>query len=77
MRVVEGALRFNPAMPARWQHYQFNIQLRGALLQVRVDAEEACYTLLRGESINFTHAGVPVTLDQAAPRARLARKDPA
>ena len=77
MRVVDGALRFHPALPARWQHYQFRIQLRGALLQVRVDAEEARYTLLEGESIDFTHAGVPVTLDRATPHACLARKDPA
>ncbi len=75
MRVVDGALRFNPTMPARWQHYQFKIELRGALLQVRVGAQEACYTLLEGDCIDFAHAGIPVTLNQAAPYARLARKD--
>jgi alpha,alpha-trehalose phosphorylase len=75
MRVIDGALRFAPTLPARWTHYQFKIHLRGALLQVRVDAEQAQYTLLTGESISFTHAGVPVALDRAAPRASLARKE--
>jgi alpha,alpha-trehalose phosphorylase len=75
MRVVDGALRFNPTLPARWRHYQFKIHLRGALLQVRVDAAQAEYTLLKGESICFTHAGAPVTLGQGAPRACLARKE--
>ena len=77
MRVVDGALHFNPTLPARWRHYQFKIHLRGALLQVRVDAAQVEYTLLNGESIGFTHAGVPVTLDRAAPRACLARKEQA
>ena len=75
MRVIDGALRFAPTLPARWTHYQFKIHLRGALLQVRVDAAHAEYTLLAGESISFTHAGVPVALDRAAPRASLARKE--
>jgi trehalose/maltose hydrolase-like predicted phosphorylase len=75
MRVIDGALSFAPTLPARWTHYQFKIHLRGALLQVRVDAAQVEYTLLKGESIGFTHAGVPVALDRAAPRACLARKE--
>lgn len=75
MRVTDGALRFAPTLPARWTHYQFKIHLRGALLQVRVEAAQVAYTLLKGDAIAFTHAGAPVTLDQAAPRACLARKE--
>jgi alpha,alpha-trehalose phosphorylase len=75
MRVTDGALRFAPTLPARWSHYQFKIHLRGALLQVRIDADAAHYTLLDGASIGFSHAGVPVTLDRAAPNARLSRKE--
>jgi trehalose/maltose hydrolase-like predicted phosphorylase len=75
MRVLGGALRFAPTLPARWTHYQFNIHLRGALLQVRVDAAQVEYTLLKGEAIGFTHAGVPVNLDQAAPRVALTREE--
>jgi alpha,alpha-trehalose phosphorylase len=75
MRVTDGLLRFAPTLPARWTHYQFKIHLRGALLQVRVDAQKVEYALLKGAAIAFTHAGVPVTLDQAAPRASLAREE--
>jgi alpha,alpha-trehalose phosphorylase len=77
MRVVDGALRFNPTLPARWRHYQFKIHLRGALLQVRVDAAQVEYTLLKGESIGFAHGTQSVTLNREAPRACLARKEQA
>jgi alpha,alpha-trehalose phosphorylase len=75
MRVIDGALRFDPTLPARWRHYQFKIHLRGALLQVRVEAAQVEYTLLKGESIGFAHGAQPVALDRAAPRACLARKE--
>ncbi|MBC7453827.1 MAG: glycoside hydrolase family 65 protein [Massilia sp.] len=77
MRVSAGALRFAPTLPARWSHYQFKIHLRGALLQVRVEAAQVEYTLLEGDSIDFSHAGAPVSLNQAAPRTCLACKEPA
>jgi alpha,alpha-trehalose phosphorylase len=77
MRVVDGALRFNPTLPARWRHYQFKIHLRGALLQVRVDAAQVEYTLLKGEAIEFIHGAEAVALHRDAPVARLARKEQA
>jgi len=73
MRVVDGALRFAPTLPAKWQHYQFKIHIRGALLQVRVDAAETTYTLLSGASLAFHHRGERVALTRAAPAARVAQ----
>jgi alpha,alpha-trehalose phosphorylase len=72
MRVSDGALRFAPTLPKQWQHYQFKIQLRGAQLQVRVTGEAADYTLLAGDSLDFTHLGQPVSLSRAAPQTRIA-----
>jgi len=71
MRVSDGALRFAPTLPRKWQHYQFKIQLRGAQLQVRITNEAAEYTLLAGEALEFTHLGQPVALTRAAPNARI------
>jgi alpha,alpha-trehalose phosphorylase len=71
MRTAGGALRFAPTLPTQWQHYQFKIQVRGALLQVRVDQEAVEYTLLRGDALAFTHRGEPIALTTAAPQARL------
>jgi alpha,alpha-trehalose phosphorylase len=71
MRVTNGELRFAPTLPAQWQHYQFKIQLRGALLQVRVAAGHAEYTLLRGDALGFTHQGRQVALSRSAPSARV------
>jgi alpha,alpha-trehalose phosphorylase len=73
MRVVDGALRFAPTLPAHWQHYQFKIHLQGALLQVRVEPSAVHYTLVAGDALAFTHCGAPVALSAAQPGARLAR----
>ena len=66
MRVVDGAVRFAPALPKQWQHYQFKLHLQGCLLQVRVDAGRTAYTLLQGDALAFTHRGQPVQLSAAA-----------
>jgi alpha,alpha-trehalose phosphorylase len=71
MRVTGGALRFAPTLPVQWQHYQFKIQLRGALLQVRVERERVEYTLLQGEALDFSHRGQAVALSRAAPLASI------
>ncbi|MFC5477655.1 glycoside hydrolase family 65 protein [Massilia suwonensis] len=71
MRVSDGALRFAPTLPRKWQHYQFKIQLRGAQLQVRVSGQVAEYTLLAGDALDFTHFGQEVALTRSAPAARI------
>ena len=72
MRVTDGALRFAPTLPAKWRHYQFKIHIRGALLQVRVDAEHTAYSLLAGDTLQFRHRGARVSLSAAEPLARMA-----
>jgi alpha,alpha-trehalose phosphorylase len=74
MRVVDGALRFAPTLPRQWQHYQFKIRLRGALLEVRVDGAGVAYTLLEGDALGFTHRGHHVALTQATRSARLPKE---
>jgi alpha,alpha-trehalose phosphorylase len=71
MRVIDGALRFAPALPKQWQHYQFKIHIRGALLQVRVDSTQVEYTLLQGEALGFAHRGQRIELTSAARAARI------
>ncbi len=70
MRVLEGTPSFAPTLPAQWQHYQFKIQLRGALLQVRVDRQQVVYTLLAGDSLLIGHRGTDIRLTLAAPQAQ-------
>jgi alpha,alpha-trehalose phosphorylase len=74
MRVVAGDLRFAPRLPVQWQHYQFQIQLRGSFIRVRIDAGAAEYTLLDGAGLAFTHHGQPLALSPAAPGARVPMK---
>nr|WP_267876007.1 glycosyl hydrolase family 65 protein [Massilia rubra] len=73
MRVADGALRFAPTLPARWQHYQFQIHIHGALLQVRIDVAEARYTLVDGDALTLTHCGERVSLTRAAPSVSVTR----
>ena len=74
MRVVDGALRFAPSLPQQWQHYQFQIQLRGSFLRVRVTPEEVVYTLLDGDGLALTHHGRALAVNRAAPVARVPMK---
>ncbi|MEJ7808230.1 MAG: glycosyl hydrolase family 65 protein, partial [Telluria sp.] len=74
MRVNDGVLRFAPALPARWRHYQFKIHIRGALLQVRVDARQVTYTLLQGEALQLRHRTTRVAVSVDAPVARIAQE---
>ncbi len=74
MRVTDGALRFAPTLPAKWTHYSFKIHIRGALLQVRVDAAQTEYTLLQGDALQFRHRTERVALSAAAPVAHIARE---
>lgn len=67
MRVVDGALSFAPTSPKQWQHYQFKIHIRGALLQVRVTPQGTEYQLLQGAALAFAHRGEPIALTAAAP----------
>lgn len=62
MRVVDGALRFAPTLPHQWQHYQFQIQLRGSFIRVHIAPGVATYTLLEGAGLSFLHHGQEVTL---------------
>ncbi len=77
MRVIDGALHFAPRLPAQWQHYQFKIQIRGALLQVRVDALGTHYQLQDGAGVTLSQRGIPVALTPEAPHVSLAWKDQA
>jgi alpha,alpha-trehalose phosphorylase len=77
MRVTDGALRFAPTLPAQWTHYSFKIHIRGALLQVRVDAAQVEYTLLQGVSLQFRHRAERVSLCAATPVARITRESTA
>jgi alpha,alpha-trehalose phosphorylase len=72
MRVTDGALRFAPTLPTQWQHYQFKIHIRGALLQVRVDGKQVEYGLLQGESLQFRHRAERISLSAATPVVRVA-----
>ncbi|TFW29684.1 glycoside hydrolase family 65 protein [Massilia arenosa] len=71
MRLSNGTLRFAPTLPAQWQRYRFKVHVRGALLDVVVDAHGAMYTLAEGDELAFTHHGREVKLSKTQPAQRM------
>jgi alpha,alpha-trehalose phosphorylase len=63
MRLDESGLRFAPTLPAKWTGYRFKVQVRGALLDVAIDATGTDYRLLRGEGLAFAHRGQTIELN--------------
>jgi alpha,alpha-trehalose phosphorylase len=74
MRLDEAGLRFAPTLPDKWTGYRFNVQVRGALLEVAVDGAGTDYRLLRGDRLAFSHRGTTIALD--AQRARIRMENP-
>jgi alpha,alpha-trehalose phosphorylase len=64
MRLDEGGLRFAPGLPDKWSGYRFKVHVRGALLEIAVDAGGADYRLLAGEHLALAHHGRAFELDR-------------
>ena len=62
MRVRGGFLSFAPVCPPQWQGYAFRVCFRGRSIEVKVNADGASYSLLRGEPITIFSHGTPVEL---------------
>jgi len=71
MRLDGAGLRFAPTLPDQWTGYRFKVQVRGALLDVAVDAAGTDYRLLRGERMSFAHGGTPIELDAQRAHIRM------
>ena len=51
MRVKEGVLHFKPFVPKNWQGYDFKINFRGSLLDVKVIEGEVTLTVEEGPEL--------------------------
>lgn len=65
MRLDDAGLRFAPTLPDQWRGYRFKLHMRGALLEVAVDAGGADYRLLQGERLALAHRGKAFELNAA------------
>jgi alpha,alpha-trehalose phosphorylase len=75
MRLDEAGLRFAPTLPDQWTGYRFKAQVRGALLEVAVDATGTDYRLLRGDALSFAHRGTTFALDAQRPHIRMENQE--
>jgi len=56
-RVVEGVPHFDTMLPASWSAFSFNIQFRGRMIQVRVEADQTNVTTTQGDSLEVVVNG--------------------
>ncbi|WP_379130278.1 beta-phosphoglucomutase [Paenibacillus sp. sgz500958] len=75
MRLADGVLCFNPALPEQWESYRFKIMNRGQLVDIFVSKDEVEYTLLEGDGLTIRHKGHELLLPPRKPvKVSLARK---
>lgn len=63
MRTDGDVLLLAPALPAQWTSYRFRVWYRGALLEVRVDAEQVQVRALEGGPVRINLYGGDVEID--------------
>jgi len=62
LRVIDGELTLHPQLPQAWHRYRFGVAWHQTHLRVEVDRTGVRYTLTRGDSLMFRHAGEAVRL---------------
>ncbi len=67
LRDNEGVVSFAPRLPSAITRLAFTVSVRDCRVRVEVDASSASYTLLRGESLETSHHGDPITVKQGEP----------
>lgn len=67
MRVYNGQLHFAPYLPHKWKSYRFHTRFLGRLLSVQVNAQEASYTLLSGDTLEIIHNSQTLNLQKDKP----------
>jgi alpha,alpha-trehalose phosphorylase len=70
MRDHGGSLSFAPRLPRQLSRLAFHLLFRGRWIRIEVDHRQASYTLLRGDPLDVTHHGTPVTLVPDEPVTR-------
>ena len=66
VRMLDGKLRLDPALPAGWRSLEFYIHWQGQKLRVHLDHESAQLVNLTGtRAVELTINGVPCTLEKS------------
>jgi maltose phosphorylase len=63
MRTDGDILIFQPALPSQWRSYRFRVHYRGALLEVRVDAQNVHLHVLDGAPVTVRVYGDDYEVD--------------
>ena len=63
MRTSDGEIRFNPILPKGWGGYSFNVNFKGATLNVKVNSDKVEVSNLSDSSINLSVNGKSANLN--------------
>lgn len=63
MRVRDGHLSFKPFVPAEWDGYEFRINFRGRLLEIKATKDKVKVSLLSGPTLTVTVNGQELVLE--------------
>ena len=63
MRHYTNGLHFEPRIPDAWEEYSLNFAYKNAVMKITVNAQNALFELISGNSITFTVFGEKVTLN--------------
>lgn len=64
LRCNEGHLRFKPYLPKSWGKFTFKLRYQDVILKVKVEQEDAKFTLLQGEKLTFVINKKEITLEK-------------
>lgn len=76
MRHEDGAISFDPRLPADWPELTFPLTVRGSRFRVRLLREEITFTLESGSEIDVVVRGERVTVTSAGATVPLADQGP-
>ena len=69
MRDYDGKLTFRPNVPEGLQQLKFTLRVREQILQVEIKANEAVYSLIKGEELTIGHNDEMLRLSRDVPTA--------
>lgn len=67
MRIHQGNLSFDPAMPKQWKSFSFTVRFRGKAVKLQVNQESITLSLINGDKLEMRVKGNQLVLNQDKP----------
>ncbi|MBP1971356.1 alpha,alpha-trehalose phosphorylase [Virgibacillus natechei] len=64
LRVKESGLSMHPRLPKQWNALEFHLRFRGRVIQIKMENDIVCYTLVEGNNLTIQHREEEIHLEQ-------------